>query len=85
MAVLFTGCLVARQLLSPKLIEREREREREREYAGTYKYLGVIKNGQARRHARGEKGPARETHENRFPPLSWQPLCDLSKILTEND
>ena len=30
MAVLFTGCLVARQLLSPKLIERERERERER-------------------------------------------------------
>ena len=31
MAVLFTGCLVARQLLSPKLIERERERKRERE------------------------------------------------------
>ena len=29
MAVLFTRCLVARQLLSPKLIERERERERE--------------------------------------------------------
>ena len=51
MAVLFTRCLVARQLLSPKLIERER-----------------VKNGQARRHARGEKAPARETHENRFPP-----------------
>ena len=67
MAVLFTRCLVARQLPSPKLIERERERKRE--YAGTLKYLGVIKNGQARRHARGEKAPARETHENRFPPL----------------
>ena len=50
MAILFTRCLVARQLLSPKLIERE------------------SKEQARRRHATGEKAPARQTHENRFPP-----------------
>ena len=40
------------------------------------------------RHVMGEEVPARETHENRFPalyPITWQPLPDLSEILTEND
>ena len=54
--------------------------------------VGTRKNERARRrHARGEGVPARKAHENRFPLprspnlITWQPLRDLSKVLTEND
>ena len=50
--------------------------------------VGTRKNGCARRrHARGEGAPARKAPENRFDPypITWQPLSDLSKVLTEND
>ena len=49
--------------------------------------MGTRKNGRARRrHARGEGAPAQKAPENSFPPpIYWQPLRDLSKVLTEND
>ena len=83
MAVLFTRCLVARQLLSPKQIERERERERVRRH---FEVFGRnIRTGK-RGDTRGERKrlPERPTKIVSLP-LSWQPLRDLSKILTEND
>ena len=57
---------------------------------GDGKYLGERKNWHARgKHARREGAPAREAHENRFPPppapITWLPLRDLLKILTGND
>ena len=45
-----------------------------------------LKPGSRGRHARREGAPARKAHENRLPPpIYWQPLRDLSKILTENN
>ena len=51
--------------------------------------VGTRKNGRARRrHARGEGAPAPEGPRKSFPApnlITWQPLRDLSKVLTEND
>ena len=63
MAVLFTGCLVARQLLSPKLIERERERERER----VRRHLKVV--GRNKERASEE---TREGRERACPRDPWK-------------
>ena len=50
--------------------------------------VGARKNERARgRDARGEGAPARKAHARIVsrPQSSWQPLRDLSKILTENE
>ena len=50
--------------------------------------VGARKNERARgRDARGEGAPARKAHARIVsgPESSWQPLRDLSKILTENE
>ena len=50
--------------------------------------VGARKNERARgRHARGEGAPAQKAHAwiVSRPQSSWQPLRDLSEILTENE
>ena len=72
MAVLFTRCLVARQLLSPKLIERERERESSLR-SRRYEVFGRIKE----RACQETREETREGRESACPRGPWKSLPDL--------
>ena len=50
--------------------------------------VGTRKNGARERDTRGKRDACTEGPRKSFPapsPITWQPLRDLSKVLTEND